>query len=101
MNRTRVAERLDEIQDVVANTPNAFRNGASLLAKNFGVGFITRLDGWSRFSSPAWLLQSFFIADDCPTEIEIEPNDYEADSNREHAEDACAMLGKCHDAGGA
>jgi hypothetical protein len=36
VNRTRVAGRLDEIQGVVANTLNAFRNGA--------VGFIDWLD---------------------------------------------------------
>jgi hypothetical protein len=40
------------------------------------------------------------IAGDRPTEIEIKPNDYEADSNREHAENACGMLGKCEKAGG-
>jgi hypothetical protein len=42
MNRTRVAGHLDEIQGVVANTLKLYRNGASLLAKAFGVGFIDR-----------------------------------------------------------
>ena len=41
-NRTREAGHLDEIQGVVANTLNVFRNGASLLANAFGVGFV----GW-------------------------------------------------------
>ena len=44
-NRTREAGHLDEIQSVVANTLNAFRGGASLLANAFGVGFIGWLDG--------------------------------------------------------
>jgi hypothetical protein len=39
-NRTREAGHLDEIQGVVANKLKLFRNGASLLAKAFGVGFI-------------------------------------------------------------
>jgi hypothetical protein len=42
-NRTRVAGHLDEIQGVMANTLNGahvFRNGVSLLAKAFGLGFI-------------------------------------------------------------
>ena len=39
-NRTREAGHLDEIQGVVANTLKLFRQGASLLAKAFGVGFI-------------------------------------------------------------
>jgi hypothetical protein len=39
-NHTREAGHLDEIQGVVANTLNVFRDGASLLAKTFGVGFI-------------------------------------------------------------
>jgi hypothetical protein len=43
-NRTREAGRLDEIQGVVANTLNFFSNGASLLAKAFGAGFIDWLD---------------------------------------------------------
>jgi hypothetical protein len=46
-NRTRVAGHLDEIQGVVENTLNGahvFRNGVSLLAKAFGVGFIDWLD---------------------------------------------------------
>ena len=41
-NRTREAGHLDEIQGVVANTLKLHRQGASLLAKAFGVGFI----GW-------------------------------------------------------
>jgi hypothetical protein len=45
VNRTREAGHLDEIQGVVANTLNWLRNGASLLAKAFGVGFIDWLDG--------------------------------------------------------
>ena len=44
-NRTREAGHLDEIQGVVANTLNLLRNGSSLLAKTFGVGFIDWLDG--------------------------------------------------------
>ena len=47
-NRTREAGNLDEIQGVVANTLNLHRNGASLLAKAFGVGFIDWLDQWVR-----------------------------------------------------
>ena len=43
-NRTREAGHLDEIQGVVANTLNLHRNGASLLANTFGVGFIGWLD---------------------------------------------------------
>ena len=39
-NRTREAGNLDEIQGVVADTLNLFRNGASLLANAFGVGVI-------------------------------------------------------------
>jgi hypothetical protein len=39
-NRTREAGHLDEIQGVVPNILDLFRNGASLLAKAFGVGFI-------------------------------------------------------------
>src|SRR6266436_6005099 len=42
-NRIRVAGHLDEIQGVVANTLNLQRNGASLLANIFGVGFINWL----------------------------------------------------------
>jgi hypothetical protein len=45
-NRTRVAGNRDEVEGVVANTLNSFRNGASLLAKAFGVGFIVRLGAW-------------------------------------------------------
>jgi len=45
-NRARVAGHLDEIQGVVANTLNLFRNGASLLANSFGVGFIDWLGLW-------------------------------------------------------
>jgi hypothetical protein len=44
VNRTRVAGHLDEIQGVVANTRKLPRNGASLLANPFGVGFIDWLD---------------------------------------------------------
>jgi hypothetical protein len=43
-NRTREAGNRDEVEGVVANTPDLFRNGASLLAKTFGVGFIDWLD---------------------------------------------------------
>ena len=43
-NRTREARHLDEIQGVVANTLKWHRNGASLLANPFGVGFIEWLD---------------------------------------------------------
>jgi hypothetical protein len=39
-NRTREAGNLDEIEGVVANMLNLLCNGASLLAKTFGVGFI-------------------------------------------------------------
>ena len=39
-SRTRAAGNRDEVEGVVANTLNAFRNGASLLANAFGVGFI-------------------------------------------------------------
>jgi hypothetical protein len=39
------------------------------------------------------------IAGDRPTGIEIESNHYQADSNRERAEDLCAKLGKYYDAG--
>jgi len=39
-HRSRVAGHLDEIQGVVENTLNVYRNGASLLAKTFGVGII-------------------------------------------------------------
>src|SRR5437660_6480929 len=45
-NRARVAGHLDEIQGVVANTLNLFRNGARLLANSFGVGFIDWLGLW-------------------------------------------------------
>jgi hypothetical protein len=44
-NRTREAGNRDEVEGVVANTLSAFRCGASLLAKKFGVGFIDCLDG--------------------------------------------------------
>jgi hypothetical protein len=57
-NRTREAGHLDEIQGVVANMPKSPRNGASLLANAFGVGFIDRLDAalklrgrWGRWST--------------------------------------------------
>jgi hypothetical protein len=43
-NRTREAGHLDEIHGVVASTLDSFRNGASLLANSFGVGFIDWLD---------------------------------------------------------
>jgi hypothetical protein len=43
-NRTRVAGHLDEIQGVVTSTLKLYRQGASLLAKTFGVGFIGWLD---------------------------------------------------------
>jgi len=43
-NRTREAGHLDEIQGVVASTLKVPRQGASLLAKAFGVGFIDWLD---------------------------------------------------------
>jgi len=43
-NRTGVAGHLDEIQGVVVHTRKTHRNGASLLAKAFGVGFIGWLD---------------------------------------------------------
>src|SRR5438552_11002485 len=51
MNRTREAGNRDEVEGVVANTLNAFRGGASLLAKNFGVGVIKWLDAFIRHSS--------------------------------------------------
>jgi hypothetical protein len=43
-NRTRVAGNRDEVEGVVASTLSLFRNGASLLAKAFGVGLVDRLD---------------------------------------------------------
>src|SRR5437763_5127942 len=48
-NRTREAGNRDEVEDVVANTLNSFRDGASLLANAFGVGFIDWLEGWVGF----------------------------------------------------
>ena len=39
-NRTRAAGNRDEVEGVVANTPKLYRNGASMLANTFGVGFI-------------------------------------------------------------
>jgi hypothetical protein len=39
-NRTREAGNRDEVEGGVANTLNLYRNGASLLANSFGVGFI-------------------------------------------------------------
>jgi len=39
-NRTREAGHLDEIQGIVATVLDLFRNGTSLLAKVFGLGFI-------------------------------------------------------------
>jgi hypothetical protein len=38
VNRTREAGNRDEVEGVVANTPNSFRTGV--------VGFIDWLDGW-------------------------------------------------------
>jgi len=51
VNRTREAGHLDEIQGVVANKLDLFRNRASLLANPFGVGFIDWLDAFIRHSS--------------------------------------------------
>jgi len=45
-NRTRVAGHLDEIQGVVAQTRKTHRNGASLLAKAFGVGLCEGCGGF-------------------------------------------------------
>ena len=45
-NRTREAGHLDAIQGVVASSTKFARNGASLLANSFGVGFIDWLDGF-------------------------------------------------------
>ena len=45
-------------------------------------------------------MQGFFITGDCPTQMEIKPNHYQADTNRECAENVCAMLGKYHETGG-
>jgi hypothetical protein len=42
---------MDEIQGVVANKLDLFRNGASLLAKTFGVGFIDWLDAFATHRS--------------------------------------------------
>ena len=39
-SRTREAGNRDAVEGAVANTPKLYRNGASLLAKTFGVGFI-------------------------------------------------------------
>jgi hypothetical protein len=50
-NRTREAGHMDEIHGVVPNKLDLFRNGASLLAKTFGVGFIDWLDAFIRRSS--------------------------------------------------
>ena len=47
-NRTREAGHLDEIQGVVANMLNTFRNGASVLANSFPVGFIDGLNAKCR-----------------------------------------------------
>jgi hypothetical protein len=44
VNRTREAGSRDEVEGVVANTLKLYRNGASLLANSFGVGFIDWLD---------------------------------------------------------
>ena len=44
----------DEVEGVVANTLAIIRNGASPLAKTFGVGFIDWLDGGlEKISSPS------------------------------------------------
>ena len=53
-NRTRVAGHLDAIQGVVTNTLNLFRNGASPLAKVFGVGFIDWLGLMLAMPDVAW-----------------------------------------------
>jgi hypothetical protein len=47
-NRTRAAGSRDEVAGVVASTLNLQRNGTSLLANAFGVGFIDWLGllGW-------------------------------------------------------
>ncbi len=45
-NRTREAGNRDKVVGVVANTLNSFRNGASLLANTFGVGFVDWLGIW-------------------------------------------------------
>ena len=50
-NRTREAGNRDEVEGVVANTLDLYRNGARLLAKNFGVDFIDLLDAFIRHSS--------------------------------------------------
>ena len=39
----------------MAITVSAFRNGASLLANAFGVGFIDWLDGFARKNTPTFL----------------------------------------------
>ena len=44
-SRTREGGNRDEVEGVVANTLKLHRQGASLLAKAFGVGFIDWLDG--------------------------------------------------------
>ena len=44
VNRTREAGNRDEVEGVVAKPQWLFRNGASLLANSFGVGFIDWLD---------------------------------------------------------
>jgi hypothetical protein len=44
VNRTREVGNRDEVEGAVANTLNLDRNGASPLAKAFGVGFIDWLD---------------------------------------------------------
>ena len=43
-NRTREAGNRDGVEGAVTTTLNLSRNGASLLAKDFGVGFIGWLD---------------------------------------------------------
>ena len=43
-NRTREAGNRDEVEGVAANTLKLHRNGASLLANAFGVGFIDWLE---------------------------------------------------------
>ena len=43
-NRTREAGHRDEVEGVVASSLKLLRQGASVLAKAFGVGFIDWLD---------------------------------------------------------
>ena len=53
-NRTREAGNRDEVEGVVANTLDLFRNGTSLLANAFGVGFIDWLDDFSSMQNVPW-----------------------------------------------